>query len=61
MSLRFPTDLNDVQSLRTGKYPTKKPVPETTNPKILLIDLRPHEQFRKSHIKNAISFPAENI
>jgi len=61
MSLRQCTDLNAVQLLRTGKFPSKKPEPETVNPKILLIDLRSEEEFRKSHVRNAISFPAENI
>ena len=60
-ALTLDTKLNDVQTLRTGFYPTKPPPAETNYPKILLIDLRPISDFLKCHIKNAVSMPAPNI
>lgn len=53
--------LNDIQILRTGRYPTKRPPAENTLPKIILLDLRSHAEYAAGHIANAISFPAEHI
>ena len=50
-----------MQVLRKGRYPTKRPPAETTDPKIVLIDLRSSEQYSCAHIRKSISFPAENI
>ena len=53
--------LNDIQILRKGHFPTKRPPAETTQPKIILLDLRSQIEYAQSHISNAISFPAEYI
>ncbi len=53
--------LDDIQILRTGKFPSKRPPAETTLPKIVLLDLRSPAQYQAGHVRNAISFPAENI
>ena len=37
------------------------PVTETDGPKIVLLDLRSEQEYKKWHIKNAINFPAINI
>lgn len=58
---RLDQRLNDIQVLRNGRYPTKRPPAETSDPKILLLDLRSAEEFAVSHIKNSLSFPAVNI
>ena len=47
--------------LRTGPFPPKLPPPESTAPKIMLLDLRPVEDYKKWRIMNAISFPSINI
>ena len=54
-------ELDDVQVLRTGRYPTKRPPAETPDPKIVLLDLRSKQLFIAGHIKKALSFPAEHI
>lgn len=54
-------DLDDLQVLRKGRYPTKRPPAETGDPKIILIDLRAQGCFFAGHIKKALSFPAERI
>lgn len=61
LSLRRSTDLDAVQQLRRGKHAPRRPHPETIYPKIVLLDLRPLVDFNKSHIRNALSFPASNI
>lgn len=58
---RLSQNLDDIQILRTGKFPSKRPPAETSMPKIVLLDLRSVADFNASHIRNAISFPAENI
>ena len=47
--------------LRNGKFPSKRPPAETPFPKIILLDLRSQAEYAAGHIRNAISFPAENI
>ena len=54
-------DLDDVQVLRVGRYPTKRPPAETPDPKIILIDLRSQNCYLSGHIQKALSFPAEHI
>lgn len=53
--------LGAIQSLRSGPYPAKKPPLDTKSNKIILLDMRTKEEFARSHIKNAISFPACNV
>ena len=60
-SMPLSRELNDIQVLRNGKFPSKRPPAETTFPKIMLLDLRSKTEFAAGHIQNAISFPAENI
>lgn len=42
-------------------HPARMPRPETEAPKILLLDVRPIQDYLKWHIDNAVSFPAANI
>ena len=53
--------LNDIEILRKGQFPTKRPPAETALPKIILLDLRSQLEYAQSHISNALSFPAEHI
>lgn len=47
--------------MRVGKHPMRMPFNESDLPKIILLDLRPLNDFNKWHIKNALSFPSVNI
>lgn len=38
--------LNDIQVLRTGHFPTKRPPAETALPKIILLDLRSETEYK---------------
>ena len=60
-ALSLNTKLDDIQTLRKGFFPTKPPPAETNDPKILLVDLRPITDYISSHVKNAVSMPANNI
>ena len=53
--------MDAIQQLRLGPYPAKKPLLSTDMNKIILLDMRPKEDYVQSHIKNAISFPACNV
>ena len=53
--------LNDIDALRTGKFPSKKPPIQTEQTKIMLIDLRSIQDYQESHIQKALSMPATSI
>jgi rhodanese-related sulfurtransferase len=47
--------------MRHGKYLSQMPPNENEGPKILLLDLREPEEYKKWHIMNAVNFPAAQI
>lgn len=47
--------------MRQGKYLEQLPPSENDGPKILLLDLREPQEYRKWHITNAVNFPAISI
>jgi len=60
-SVRLNRELDDLQVLRWGQFPTRRPAAESNEAKIILLDLRSAEDYKLGHISNALSFPAENI
>lgn len=55
------TGFLEQEMLRAGSFPPRLPPSENEAPKILLLDLRPIQDYLKWHILNAVSFPAMNI
>jgi rhodanese-related sulfurtransferase len=53
--------LNQVEFLRTGKFPSKLPSTETSNPKFITLDMRSPEEYAKGYVARAVNFPAHKI
>ena len=59
--IQLSQNLDDIQILRTGQFPSKRPPAETPMSKIILLDLRSKAEYAEGRIANSISFPCENI
>jgi len=60
-SYRSNSFLQNQEVMREGRYLPPMPPAENEGPKIVLLDLRTPEEYKKWHIRNAVNFPAQCI